>query len=225
MRELSIFIDESGDFGEYASISPYYIVALILHHQELDISEQLKKLEISLADAGFPHHCIHAGPLIRRENEYAFEKLSTRQGILKRLMAFIRHIDIQYTTVYIEKKHMTDAVDTAGKLSKQLSRFIREHDSLFRSADSVKVYYDNGQVELTKIISSVFNTLLENVTFRKVIPADYRLFQVADLVCTMTLLRLKLETHSLSKSEILFFGDERTLKKNYLKPLSEKYIS
>ena len=119
---------------------------------------------------------------------------------------------------------MRDSVDAAGKLSKQLSRFIRDHYGFFLSLDSIKVYYDNGQIELTRIISSVFNTLLEDVTFRKVIPSDYRLFQVADLICTMKLIELKLENHALSKSELLFFGDERTLKKNYLKPLAEKRI-
>ena len=41
----------------------------------------------------------------------------------------------------------------------------------------------------------------------------------------MKLIELKLEVHTLSKSELLFFGDERTLKKNYLKPLAAKQIS
>ena len=36
--------------------------------------------------------------------------------------------------------------------------------------------------------------------------------------------QLKLKSHTLSKSELLFFGNERTLKKNYLKPLDEKRI-
>ena len=224
MSELSIFIDESGDFGEYSSIAPYYIFALVIHHQEDELSEQLQRLENALAEAGFPNHCIHAGPIIRRENEYALEDLHTRQGILKKLMAFIRHIDITYTTIHIEKKHVKDTIDATGKLSKQLSRFIRDHYASFMSLDSIKVYYDNGQIELTRIISSVFNTLLEDVTFRKVLPSEYRLFQVADLICTMKLIELKLEAHTLSKSEMLFFGDERTLKKNYLKPLADKQI-
>ena len=77
---------------------------------------------------------------------------------------------------------------------------------------------------MTKILSSVFNTLLENVEFRKVLPADYRLFQVADLICTLKLTELKMESHTLSKSEIFFFNDERTLKKNYLKPLIKKEL-
>lgn len=67
MSELSIFIDESGDFGEYDQIAPYYIVALVIHHQESDIAPQLQQLESSLAEAGFPQHCIHVGPIIRRE--------------------------------------------------------------------------------------------------------------------------------------------------------------
>ena len=77
---------------------------------------------------------------------------------------------------------------------------------------------------MTRILSSVFNALLENVEFRKVIPADYRLFQVADLICTLKLTELKMEKNQLSKSELFFFSDKRTLKKNYLKPLSKKEL-
>lgn len=57
---------------------------------------------------------------------------------------------------------------------------------------------------------------------KKVIPADYRLFQVADLICTLKLTELKANRHLLSKSEIYFFENERTLKKNYLKPFGKK---
>lgn len=53
MNELSIFIDESRDFGEYSNISPYYFVALVIHHQEADISAQLQQLESSLAGLVF----------------------------------------------------------------------------------------------------------------------------------------------------------------------------
>ena len=33
MKKLSIFIDESGDFGEYKFHSPYYIMSLVMHKQ------------------------------------------------------------------------------------------------------------------------------------------------------------------------------------------------
>ena len=93
------------------------------------------------------------------------------------------------------------------------------------SFEIVKIYYDNGQVELNGILAAVFSTLLDNVEFRKVIPSDYRLFQVADLVCTLKLVELKLENHILSKSEIRFFESDRILKKNYLKPISNKRLN
>ena len=34
MKEISIFIDESGDFGEYQIHSPYYIVSIVFHEQK-----------------------------------------------------------------------------------------------------------------------------------------------------------------------------------------------
>lgn len=70
MKELSIFIDESGDFGEYDYHSPYYIIAIVMHNQDLDISNALNHLETELAQLGYSKHCVHAGPIIRQEAEY-----------------------------------------------------------------------------------------------------------------------------------------------------------
>ncbi len=222
--ELSIFVDESGNFGEYDYHAPYYIISLVFHNQNNDIQSDLEHFENELAHLNLPNHCVHAGPIIRSEEEYKGMSLDERRKILKRLMAFIRHINISYKTIYIEKKHITDSVEAIGKLSKQLSSIIRENIDLFCSFDVVKIYYDNGQVEVTRVLSSVFNALLENVEFRKVIPSQYRLFQVADLICTLKLTELKLENHTLSKSEKTFFENERTLKKNYLKPIKIKEL-
>lgn len=86
----------------------------------------------------------------------------------------------------------------------------------------MKIYYDNGQHELTKILVSVFTALLPEVQFKRILPEEYRLFQVADMFCTFELLRLKRETHTLSKGEQIFFGTSEDLKRNYLKPISKK---
>jgi len=66
---------------------------------------------------------------------------------------------------------------------------------------------------------------LDNVEFKRVIPSDYRLFQVADLICTLKLIELKRNNNILSKSEKLFFVDDRTLKKNYLKIVESKEMT
>ena len=222
MKELSIFVDESGDFGEYDYHAPYYIISMVFHNQEMNIEEDLKILEKKLEYIGWQNHCVHAGPVIRSEEEYRGCELANRQKILKNMMSFVRSIDISYKSIYIEKKQVNDSVEATGRLSKQLAAFIKSNMDFFYGFDAVKIYYDNGQIEVTRILSSVFNAFLENVEFRKVIPADYRLFQVADLICTLKLTELKMETHTLSKSEEYFFNDERTLKKNYLKPLKNK---
>lgn len=44
-RVLSVFVDESGDFGQYNPSSPYYYVAMVLHNQETDISKSINALE------------------------------------------------------------------------------------------------------------------------------------------------------------------------------------
>lgn len=55
MKELSIFVDESGDFGDYAEHSSYYIISMILHDQSIDITKDVDWLESKLADLGYPN--------------------------------------------------------------------------------------------------------------------------------------------------------------------------
>ena len=109
-------------------------------------------------------------------------------------------------------------------MSKQISLFIKEHYEFLLSFDLVKIYYDNGQVELNKILSSLFYAFLPHVEFRKVTPSDYRLFQVADMICTFELLKLKIENNCFSKSERIFFGTVNDLKRNYLKIVKRQEI-
>ena len=224
MKELSIFVDESGDFGNYAEHSSYYIVSLVMHDQTVDISKELNELEIRLENIGYPNHCIHSGPIIRNEQEYRRDTLENRQKLLKALMAFFRKIDVKCKTISIEKKHITDPLEAVSKLAKKLAQFIKENYAFFTNYGVVKIYYDNGQIEVTKLLSSVFVSLLENVEFKRVFPSDYRLFQVADLVCSFRLLEFKTEYHELSQAEQNFFENERNIKKNYLKRLKDKSI-
>lgn len=222
MSELSIFIDESGDFGAYDYHSPYYIISMVFHNQSNYIEQNLNNLYNQLSSIGFPDLCIHTGPIIRRENEYENVPIKTRRKIFNCMMGFIKHIEVKYKCFYIEKKHIQDPVEAVGKLSKQISTFIRDHYQDLLSYDTVKIYYDNGQVEVSKLLNTVFNALLPSVEIKRVTPSGYRLFQVADLICSMELIKLKIKSNTVSSSEIKFFGNLRDLKKNYLKPL-QKY--
>ena len=126
MKELSIFIDESGDFGEYDYRCPYYIIAMVMHDQSYDISTDLEKLERELDYIGYPNHCVHAGPIIRQEQEYRFESMEVRQKMMKKMMSFLRQVDIKCKTVYIEKKHISILNVTCPDLS--IAKSIRQRN-------------------------------------------------------------------------------------------------
>lgn len=206
----------------YSHHSPYYIITMVFHDQNSDIQPAVEKLNRELSFLGLDNLCIHTGPIIRREEVYEYMTVHDRRRVFNKMVAFIRQADIRYKCFCIDKKHISDVVEATGRLSRQISQFVREHYEEFLSFDDVKIYYDNGQVEVSKILSSVFNALLPNPIFRKVMPSDYKLFQAADLFCTMFLIELKLNSGILSKSEDMFFGNNRDLKKNYLKPLRKK---
>lgn len=63
MKELSVFIDESGDFGEVKERPAYYLVTLLFHEQNNEFSDNVKKLEESIRNAGFNFEYIHTGPI------------------------------------------------------------------------------------------------------------------------------------------------------------------
>lgn len=218
---LSVFIDESGDFGPYESHAPYYFVAMVLHDQGIDISESIGAFEIHLANLGYPHHAVHTGPLIRRESVYENDLIEDRKRLYGALFNFTRKLDIKYAYAMVKKAECPDVITLTAKLSKELAAILRDHAEFWNSYERIIIYYDNGQIELTKILTSVFSTLYTHVEFRKVRPVDYKLFQVADLICTTELLE---EKASFSRSEQDFFTNKRDFRKNFLKPIRKKQL-
>ena len=65
-------------------------------------------------------------------------------------------------------------------------------------------------------------TELTDYDVRKVLPCEYKLFQAADLICTLELLRIKAEGGNLTRSEKLIFHSKRDLKKDFLKGIKKK---
>lgn len=221
MKEISIFIDESGDFGEYQVHSPYYIISLVLHEQKNDISCLIKYLDNKFDEIGYSKKWVHVGPIVRHEEDYLNYSIKERRKILKTFTTFIKKCPISYKCFYVEKKHIADEVEIITRLTKQVSMFLKDNMQYFNSFDSIKIYYDNGQIEITKMLSSIFNTLFSNVIFHKVIPSDYKLFQAADLFCYFKLLSLKLENKTISENEIKFFDKPYNIHRNYIKEFAK----
>ena len=223
-RALSVFIDESGDFGAYEPHTPYYLVTLVLHDQSIDISDNIASFETHLRNLGYEHHAIHTGPLIRRESDYANDLIEDRKRLFNSLFNFARKLEFHYASVVVSKRECSDEIDLTSRISKQLGEILDTNQIFFSGFDKIIVYYDNGQINLTRIISSVFSSHFANIEFRKVQPVDYRLFQIADMICTMVLLAEKAERHSFTSSELEFFDNIRTYKKNYWKWIEKKHL-
>ena len=221
MKDLSIFIDESGDFGEYQIHSPFYIISMIFHNQKFEMTEIIEMLNKKLSNYKLNNDCIHTGPIVRREEIYQNMDIKERRNILNSFTAFVKKCPIKYKVFYIEKKHLRDEIEPVAKLAKQISIFLKDNLQYFNEFDIVKIYYDNGQIEVTKMLVSIFNTLFLNVEFRKVIPSQYKLFQVADYICYFKLLSLKLENKTISANEIKFFEKPYNIYKNYIKHFSK----
>lgn len=222
---LSIFVDESGDFGPYSAHSPYYLVSMVFHNQSLSIDSNILALEHHMNYLNFESHDIHTAPLIRRESLYKFYSTEIRKSLFNALYHFTRKLNIKYLCPVIHKNIQNSTKDEMIKqVSKEIYNTLNNHSSFISNFDSIIVYYDNGQVELTKILTSVFNLLFINVEFRHVQPTDYRLSQVADLICTLELLAQKSLQHSFSSSEIAFFGSTRDFHRNYYRQIVSKKL-
>lgn len=182
MKELSIFVDESGDFGEVKERPAYYLVTFVFHDQDNDINQQVEKLEKSVKNAGFDVEYIHTGPVIRREDVFAEYSIDERRKLLYKMLNFVNACPILYFTVVVDRKEAIDKISLSGKLAKEINRAMCAHQEFFLGFDKIIVYYDNGQNELSVILNAVFSIQFSNVEFRKAQPQQYRLLQATDFI-------------------------------------------
>lgn len=217
MKEiLSIFIDESGDFGFINDASKYYILSLVFHEQKKDISSNIEKIR--------NQPVFHAGPIIRREYPFQNDSMEIRKKLFQKIFLFTQNLPIQCKTFTYNKKDFNqDIYKMEARMSRDLYQYLVAHLEYFQQFN-LKIYYDNGQQSVTKIINHALSISgLEYEFKREVQPDDYRLFQVADFISTIRLMEVKLNNHEQSTSEKKFV-DLRYFKKNYLKGINKKEL-
>ena len=224
---LSIFVDESGRFQFPDRESRFYILGLILHDQSNPIDRYVADLQRAEEEIGLEGHCFHAGPLIRKEKGYEFMSRKWRGRILSRMMAFAHEVPFSYHCLSVDKKHIDSLEQIVERLNRQLVDFISTHRANIFDVETVKVYYDCGQSPVTNLLHKTFvEQLGKRVEFAQdVQPSNYRLFQLADLVCSIHLIERRLEESlPMTISEMRFFGGPRDFKRNVLKKLKPKEI-
>ena len=222
MKELSIFVDESGDFGEYEKHSPYYITTMVFHDQAYSINDDVIRFNTELRNIGYNNPVIHTEPLIRKEEDYVHIAPNDRRRILTKLYFFAIKARISYMSFVIQKKDFKDVYTMEARIARDISVFLRDNLDFFQSFEKIILYYDNGQRELNRILNTVFATELNNYEVRKVFPWQYKLFQVADLICTLTLTEEKIKSGKLSSSEKCIFHSKKDFYKDFMNKLRKK---
>ena len=226
-KRLSIFVDESGILNESARISRYYVLTLLLHDQSLKIDNLVREFDRSLDLVGIANLCFHAGPIIRGNDSFEFMNWDLRRKIFSRMMQFTRKVDFRYHCLTVDKKFCDSVDQILQLLERQLSEFVSEQHDRLTSFDDVKVYYDCGQKPITNCLHKFFEQRKSlPVEFAQAVqPRRYKLFQVADLVCTIKLMELKLTAEGrLSSCEHRFFGGEKRFRHDILRKIKAKEI-
>lgn len=224
MKELSVFVDESGDFGEVTESTSYYLVTMVFHDQAKDISRAVEKYDAAIKSTGTRIEYAHTGPIIRREAVFSNLTIDERRKLLFKLLNFYNTCDIKHATIQVARKEAPDKVALSGRLATKIKECLNAHSDFFTSFEKVIVYYDNGQAELSTILNAVFTMYFPDVEFRKAEQQRYRLLQVADFICSLELLGIKQKEKRLSRSEEQFFYKPQELKKTFLKSIAKKRL-
>lgn len=193
-KVLSVFVDESGKFQYPDSDSRFYIVGLVFHNQGFDVGDLVSRLDADWLRMGLANFCFHAGPLIRGEKGYRFMMREQRAAIFARMMLFARQMDFSYHCLLVDKKFVTSVRQIVQELQTQLSGFLNSSALDADEFEGIKVYYDCGQAPITNLLHDTFEARLgTRVEFAQAVrPEKYKLFQLADLVCSVKLVEAKL---------------------------------
>lgn len=215
-KVLSVFIDESGDTGFEFGASKYYVVSLVFHEQNNDISSQLNKFK---DDPVF-----HVGPIIRREDNFKNIDLFERKRYLNKILILYTILPILHKEfIYNKKEFDEDDAKTLARLARGTHSFLMQHYDYFSAFDLINVYYDKGQQVVYKALAQAFGISGYPAEFKKEAKQEkYRLAQVADYVTPIRLTELKMNAGTLSKSEERFFENKKVFKRVYLRSLNKK---
>ena len=223
MSDLSVFVDESGNFGPD---SKYYVLALVLHDQVNDVKHAIQNYEKSLVQRSLLDVPFHFNPLLRANGSYEGLDSPIRMKHLMSFKIFADNVPFRYHAFIFEKSRYADSAALSLKMKRDLVNFLFDHLEEFQSFRYVKLYYDDGQRQLTKALHQAFEYALgiQSIVYRSANPYNYRLSQIADYVCGIELTARKYEQHDERPSDTLFFGTERDFKKTFLKKLRKKQI-
>ena len=123
-KELSIFVDESGDRGGKAR---YYLLTPVFHDQADSISEAVTGHEAKLTRADLPNITFHSKPLMNGHKDYEFLGLEQRKAMLAYFSSFARKLPISYITFVYRRSQFEDSARLMERMGGDISSAMVEH--------------------------------------------------------------------------------------------------
>jgi hypothetical protein len=197
---------------------------MVFHDPSHEIGAALCRLDEAMSQRGYAGCTVHAGPLVGRYKEFKPLARAARKEIFDIFFDFVRTADIRYRTFVVEMKLVEKRSDFKAQIIKKLSDFLQENAMELLLYERVVIHHDKGggSGAFGNIIATTFRTHCRKVRVKIVSPADCRLFQAADMLCTLELIALKMERGALSKSELCFFSSAEDLEREYLSAVRAK---
>ena len=137
-KELSIFVDESGDRGGKAR---YYLLTLVFHDQANSIAEAVTGYEAKLARADLPNIPFHSEPLMNGHKDYEFLDIEQRK-VLAYFSSFVRKLPISYITFVYRRSQFEDLVRTARRqINSMTKQFLRIQVAISARSCGIRLAY------------------------------------------------------------------------------------
>lgn len=222
MKKLSIFIDETGEFGFEKGASRLYGVSFVFHDQNSSIKKEIDELNQRLSIIGYTN-MIHMSDLIMKRGDYSNMNITKRKNIFNAIYYFLRKIPVKYHTIIIDKKYTDNSEVLKRKLRNEITKMLENNKTYFEKYDYIILYYDNGQETLGNLLENIFNKFKN---FEHIIDFNHkvkRLFQVADMLTYLDKYDYKYKNKiPIAKGEKYFFTDEEIRKA--MKKLEKKKL-
>ena len=209
-------------------MSRYYLITLVFHEQRIAIDKAAIRYEQCLCDRGLADIPAHVGPLVNGHDEYSGLSIETRKIYLSSFRILTDHLPFRYATLAYEKAQFNDdSSKLLTRMKRDLTSLLFDNIEHLQRFDAVKIYYDNGQAIVTEALHDAVEYVLAKnaIVYKDANPRDYRLSQVADYICSIELTALKFKKSDARPTDIKFFGQWGSFKKNYLKKLHKKKLN
>ena len=155
MKELSVFVDESGDFGEYEKHAPYYIITMILHDQSVDISAEISKLNEALKNFNNTlDNSINTNLKIKSKKENI---ITDSKNLYKIILTCG-----EFEEPYIDEHNIEIVINNEKKLMSLIKKYDKINEEYFQNKLVFKTFNLDDKKYIQELIKVLKNSIEHN---------------------------------------------------------------